>query len=72
MNVIVSLEDWNAIRKFIRAERGVYLGSFGIPGRMRQTWREEYSKADPQSYRTFEAAEKAISRGRSARGIGTR
>jgi len=71
MNVIVSLKDWNAIRKYIRQERGVYFGSFGIPGRMRQTWREEYSKADPEGYKTFEAAEKAISRGRSAR-VGTR
>ena len=66
-NVIVSLKDWRAIQKFVRHERQVLERSFGIPGNMRGTWRREYSYEVPQDYARFEAAEKAITRGRSAR-----
>lgn len=64
--ISIAIEDWKALRAFIRDEEKVLRGSYGLPGRMATTWRDQYRRAHPEGYRKFSAALKAIARGCSA------
>ena len=67
MKLEIPAKDWNAIRLFVRTEEATLRDNHGIPGRKAQTWEREAQLANPEAFRIFEAARKAIIVARVAR-----
>ncbi len=62
--VMVSRKDWNALKAFFLDIERVYVGSYGVPGKAKETWLDNLREESPQDAELYDAAAKAIRRKR--------